>query len=99
MENDRAKQVIVTILQKSLTGQLDPSSNFNPQFVASAIADKVNFEKSYDNVKAERLIKTVIALKKNMQDELVKLTPEDTLLKNFLRGKITAYDELLSVLK
>ena len=98
MEKDRAKYVIVSILQKSLVGQLDPSNNFNPQFVADAITDKVNFEKSYTDIKHELLIKTIIAAKNEMKAEMAKLTPDQILLKNFIHGKLAAYDEVLSAL-
>jgi len=98
MENDRAKQIIVTILQKSLVGHLDPSSNFNPQFVASAIADKVNFEKSYTDTNHELLIKTITAAANEMKTEMSKLTSDQTLLKNFIHGKLAAYGEILAAL-
>jgi len=98
MENDRAKQIIVRVLQNALTGQLDPSSHFNPQFVADAIADKVNFEKSYGDVKNERLIKSIMASKNDVKAELDKLSPDEKLLANFIRGKLEVYEELLSVL-
>jgi len=98
MEKDRAKQVIVSLLQKSLVGQLNPSSNFKPQDVADAIVDKVNFEKSYVNVKHELIIKTVIAAKAEMKAEMDKLNSDQTLLKNFIHGKLAAYDEILAVL-
>lgn len=98
MEKDRAKQIIISVLQKSLVGQLDSSSNFNPQFVANAIADKVNFEKSYAGIKNELVVKSFLSAKAEMKTEMEKLKPEETLLKNFIQGKITAYDEILSAL-
>jgi len=98
MEKDRAKQIIVSLLQKSLVGQLDPSSNFKPQVVADAIADKVNFEKSYVNVKHELIIKDIISAKQEIKAEMDKLSPDQTLLKNFIHGKLAAYDEILAAL-
>jgi len=98
MKKDRAKQIIISVLQKSLVGQLDSSNNFNPQFVADAIADKVNFEKSYTDIKHELLIKTIIAAKSEMKVKMAELTSEQTLLKNFIHGKLAAYDEILSAL-
>lgn len=98
MKTDRAKQIIVEILQKSLIGQLNLSSNFKPQFVADAIADKVNFEKSYTDTKHEILIKAIRNAKNEMEVELEKTSNNETLLKNFIRGKLTAYDEILNTL-
>ena len=43
MENNRAREIIISILQNALTGELDPSSNFKPQDVADAIAVKIDF--------------------------------------------------------
>lgn len=98
MKTDRAKEIIIEILQKSLIGQLNPSSKFKPQFVADAIADKVNFEKSYVDTKHEILIKTIKNAKDEMEAEIEKISNDQTLLKNFIRGKITAYDEILNTL-
>jgi len=98
MKKDRAKELIVSILQKSLIGQLDSSSNFKPQSVAEAIVDKVNFEKSYTDTKHELLIKALIAAKEEMKAEMDKLAPDQTLLKNFIHGKLAAYDEILAAL-
>lgn len=98
MKKDKAKQIIVSLLQKSLIGHLNPISDYKPQAVADAIIDKVNFEKTYANLKHEYLIKTVDASKLEMKAEMAKLTSEQTLLKNFIHGKITAYDEILTIL-
>jgi hypothetical protein len=98
MENDRAKQLIVSLLQQSLIGHLDPSSNYKPQDTADAIIDKVNFEKSYADIKHEHLIKDIMAARLTMMYEMEKLTSEQTLLKNFICGKLAAYDEVLDIL-
>jgi hypothetical protein len=102
METNKATQIIVNILQKSLAGKLDPSCYFNPQFVADAIAAKVDFGKGYVELKNDKLISIIndIIYKKRdeMVDELKKLTESEKLLANFIKGKITAYDEILESL-
>jgi len=103
MEKNRAKEIIVEILQKSLTGQLDPSSNFSPINIAEAIAQKIDFEKPYedsslDNFAAE-LINEIVLLKEQAQKDYDSLSPEeDKLLRNFIKGKHTAYCVILDLI-
>lgn len=100
MEINKAKQTIITILQNALMGHLDPSSNFKPQDVADAIEDKINFGKCYNDVKNDKILSNIINDIKCKQDEMNKclndLKENDKLLANFIRGKITAYDEILN---
>lgn len=102
MEKNRANEIIVALLQQSLAGQLDPSSHFNPQFVAEAIASKIVFEKSYNNEKNDniigKLIDSIVLNKIEMENELKKIQTEETMLRNFVKGKISAYDEMLHTL-
>lgn len=102
METNRAKQIIVEVLQTSLIGHLDPSSNFKPQNVADAIAIKVDFEKTFTDSTCNEiigsLIDNIVSAQKEMKNVLEKLIDEDKLLKNFIKGKLTAYDEILSAL-
>jgi len=102
MEIDRAKQIIVSILQQTLIGQLDPSSHFNPQFVAEAIAAKVDFGKTYSELKNDKvvgkLVEAIVANKTEMTEKLEKLTDDKKLLVNFIRGKLTAYEEILNAI-
>jgi hypothetical protein len=99
---DRAKDIIILILQKTLTGQLDPSSHFNPRFVAEAITARIDFDKSYTETKNDKLIMLIMkAITDNqfeMNDELKKLKGDEKLLANFIHGKLTAYEEMLKVL-
>jgi len=102
MESNRATEIIVTLLQNSLAGQLDCSSHFNPQFVADAIAAKVDFGKSYTKSKNDKIVGVLIDTlveNKNIVNHIIKeLTSSEKLLTNFLKGKITAYDEILEIL-
>lgn len=101
MEPNRAKQIIVDILQTALSGKLDSSCNFNPQAVADAIAVKINFEKTYNNFKSDEITGSIIDFlnkcKKEMNEQLND-NNDNIFLSNFIRGKITAYDEILSIL-
>lgn len=113
METNRANQVIVEVLQVALAGQLKPESNVNPQRIAEAIATKVEFEKTYNDTKSDTitgtLIDKVVALKEEAQKEfesvrktgLMTTNPEEKplLLQNYLKGKITSYEEILAALK
>lgn len=99
METNRAKEIIVSILQTALTGKLDSSSNFRPQDVADAIENKINFGKCYNDIKNDKILSNIIddiTNKKNeMKKELENLNKDEKLLINFLLGKLTAYDEIL----
>jgi len=103
MDKNTAKDIIVEVLQKSLAGQLDPSSNINPKNIADAIAVRVNFEKTFQDSKNDNFIGTLVDYVNGKwietDDELNNLTEDEKLLKNFIRGKITAYEEILEVIK
>jgi vacuolar-type H+-ATPase subunit I/STV1 len=101
MENNRAHEIIVEVLQTALTGKL--SANVNLHDIANAIAAKVEFEKSYTNFKKDKvvgeLIDAIVVNSDDMNTELDKLDEEETLLQNFIQGKLTAYAEMLSIIK
>lgn len=103
METPRANEIIIEVLQDALRGHLDPSSNFNPQNVASAITSKVEFEKTYNNTKSDAiagtLIDKIVSYAASMESELSIVNPEEVIFANFLRGKITAYNEVLDLIK
>ena len=102
MEINRAKQIIIETLQAALAGQLDPSSNFKPQLVPEAIAAKVEFEKTYSGRLNDELVglikESILKNREEMTKELNSLGEDEVLLKNFIRGKITAYMEVLNTL-
>ena len=102
METNRAHEIIVSVLQSALVGKLNPMSNFKPQDVADAIATKVEFEKTYNNSKSDTIIGTlidnIVFRKEQMQNELDKIDTKEIVLRNFIQGKLTAYEEILNVL-
>ena len=103
MKKNQIKIVIVDVLQKTLTGQLKSDSTFNPQHVADAINQKIEFGNTVEDTSTNEVIETIIEslenCKKEIDDEFEKLDPKtDTLLRNFVRGKSHAYQELLDIL-
>ena len=44
------------------------------------------------------LIDTVISYNNEMKKELENLADDEKLLKNFIKGKLTAYEEILSII-
>lgn len=102
MEN-RAKQIIVEILQAALAGKIDTSTNVNPQHIADAIAAKVVFEKTYSTYNKDevigKLIDEIVSYHDEMKGELDKIDiEEERLLKNFMLGKLAAYNEVLDLI-
>lgn len=97
METNRAHEIIVEVLQNALAGKL--SANVNLHDIADAIAVKVNFEKSYTNAKSDqisgKIMDVVLARQEETLQEMEKTTEEEKLLKNFIRGKLTAFAEVL----
>ncbi len=98
------KDALITLIQIYATGKV--KSDFSPQALAEAISAKVDFDQPIDIFSAnknrdviKKLTKGVRELKKNMTEELKKLDKEEKLFANFLRGKITAYQELMDLLK
>jgi len=101
MENNRAHEIIVEVLQNALTGKL--STNVNLHDIADAIAVKVEFEKSYTNLKKDKvvgeIIDAIVKKQNEMQSEYDNLDPKtQVLLQNFINGKLTAYLEVLAII-
>jgi len=103
MEKNRIREIIIELLQETLKGKLDPSTNFNPNFLAEAIMTKVDFEKPYGEIMNEKLIESltiaVSELEKEMDEEYENLEEQEKLLKNFVRGKLHAYKEVIDVIR
>jgi len=98
-----ARQIVVTTLQNALIGQLKPYTNVTPQCLTDAILAKVDFSKPYSEIESEKLITTIIDIIKNLDDEmrieLNNLKGEEKLLANFIHGKLTAYAEIIELIK
>lgn len=97
------EQIIIELLQLTLKGKLKKDTNFNPQAVANAIVTKVDFGMSLNDVEYKRVIaqlyNKLLVYKSDMDEELRDVKPEEKILSNFVRGKITAYNEILDELK
>jgi hypothetical protein len=103
MDTSMTREILIATLQTALVGNLKLTSNVNPQNLADAIITKLNFNKtSVENTNDKMaivLISIVKGLKDEMKDELKSLSENEKLLKNFVHGKITAYEEMLNTLK
>lgn len=107
METNRAKEIIIEVLQKALSGQLNPTSTINPKVIADTIATKVNFEKTFIDSKNDLVIGTIIdkveEIQQDLQTELQNLSGKDPseklLLTNFIHGKRTALEEIIGIIK
>jgi len=104
----KEKEIIITLLQNSLTGELDPSSNFNPQFLADAIIEKIEFDKTLKERNAKKIDEVIESfnemiddIDEDMDTELLKLGTDssDVFIKNFIRGQKTACEKLKDKLK
>lgn len=98
------KNNLINLIQLYATGKV--TNGFNPQALAEAISQKVAFNQPINVFSANKnhevirnLSKGISALKKEMEAELKNLDKEEKLLANFIRGKITAYQELKDLLK
>jgi hypothetical protein len=111
METDRARQIIVAVLQQSLIGKLNTSSKYSPQKVADAIIAKVTFDKSYSDIKSDRIagliIEAIVSNRTEMEKERDRLIEDEKksvdpsqekLLRNYVYGKLAAYQEILSAI-
>lgn len=101
MKSDKNKEMLVKLIQASLTGYIDPSSNFNPSFLADAIITKLELNQTIK----ERMVKDVNEaitafnnmiddIDKDMDLEMQQLGSEEVLLKNFVRGQKTTCEKL-----
>jgi hypothetical protein len=98
------KDLLIGLIQAYATGKV--TNDFNPQILAEAISTKADFTQPIDIFSANKnrdvvrkLTRGVKSLKKEMEGELKKLDKEEKLFANFLRGKITSYQEILDLLK
>jgi len=98
------KDLLIGLIQTYATGKV--TNGFSPQILAEAINQKIDFTQPIDIFSANKnrdvvrkLTRGVKALKKEMEGELKKLDKEEKLFANFLRGKITAYQEIIDLLK
>jgi len=103
MTDKQVKLVIVTTLQQTLAGQLKLDTQFNPQRVADAIIEKINFQQPTNEAKFHEIIETIIdsveTCQNELNDEFEELDQDkEKLLRNFIRGKIIAYQEMIDIL-
>jgi hypothetical protein len=98
------KDNLITLIQIYATGKV--TSDFNPQALAEAISKQVDFDQPIDIFSANKnrdvirkIRQGLSKLKKDMEGELKKLDKEEKLFANFLRGKITAYQEIRDLLR
>jgi len=95
------KDILINLIQASLTGKLDPSSNFSPQEFADAIITKLDLnrtmaERNARNVEAaiESFTGMINDIDKDMDNELEQLGKDEVMVKNFVRGQKTACEKL-----
>jgi len=95
------KTILVDLIQTSLAGKIDPSSNFNPQDFADAIITKLDLnrtltERTAKNV--EELIESFTGMindiDSDMDIELEQLGEDEVMVKNFVRGQKTVCEKL-----
>lgn len=98
------KDTLITLIQIYGTGKVLPG--FSPQVLAEVISKQVDFDQPIDIFSANKNKEVVrkgrqgiSQLKKEMEVELKKLSKDEKLFANFLRGKITAYKEIKDLLK
>ena len=103
MKNDKLEEILVSILQTTLAGKIKADSDINPVHIAKAMIAKVEFAKPFNNIENERVVNilssTILSNKSDMDEELKTVKPDEKILGNFVRGKITAYEEILDALK
>jgi uncharacterized coiled-coil protein SlyX len=100
------KTILVELIQNSLTGKLDPSTHFNPQFLADAIIEKLELEKTFEERNIKKINDAIDSfnnmideIDKDMDLELQSLGADEILLKNFIRGQKTTCEKLKESLK
>jgi hypothetical protein len=103
MKNEKTKEIIIGLLQSALTNKLKIDSHVNPQHIADAIIQKTQFETSFNGNLKKEVLETVINNITECKDELDKEydnldIEKEKLLRNFVRGKSTAYEEILDIL-
>jgi len=102
MDKDRARIFMIEVLQNTLAGKIKLESNVSPQRIADALIEKINFERLSMESKNEELISLIIEginkYQVEMKKELDNLNDDQKLLENYIRGKLTAYVEVLDII-
>ena len=98
------KNSIIALIQTYAAGKVNPG--FSPQALAEAISQQIKFNQPIDIFSAnknkdvvQKVRQGLSKLKKEMAEELKKLDKDEKLFANFLKGKITAYQEIRDLLK
>ena len=96
------KTILINLIQASLAGKIDPSSNFSPQNLADAIITKLDLSRTLTerNAKSvEEAIETftemIDEIDKDMDNELEQLGTDEVMVKNFVRGQKTVCEKLI----
>ena len=104
MKNER--DILIELIQASLAGKIDPSSNFNPADFADAIVTKLDLNRTLEERNAKKVEDAVQAfnesineIDKDMDIELEQMGKDEVLLKNFVRGQKEACEKLRSSLE
>lgn len=95
------RDLLIELIQESLIGKLDSSANFNPQFLADAIIEKMKFNSTIRERNSSKLEEAIEKfnefindINNDMDDELKQLGKDEVLLKNFVNGQKTACEKL-----
>lgn len=94
------KTLVIDFLQKVLAGKL--KENVNLEHIAESLISVTDFNRTYDEVEGKRVTEiidkaknSVELFKKQMEDELSSTGDDEKLLKNFIKGRIESYEEIL----
>jgi hypothetical protein len=94
----KTRDTLINLIQASLVGKINSGVDFRPQFLADAIISKTEFDKPFNHqthhVELISSIRVFIdSLKEEMSGSLSELREDETILKNFINGQITACDK------
>jgi len=99
MKNER--EILINLIQSSLAGKIDPSTNFSPQDFADAIITKLDLNRTLQERTAKSVEETIETfneflneIDKDMDNELEQLGADEVNVKNFARGQKTACEKL-----
>lgn len=105
-DNEEQRKLVIELIQTSLIGKIDPSINFNPQFLADAILEKLDFNLPLEERNSKIVNNTIKVfegmldeINKDMDNEMEQLGKDEVLLKNFIKGQKTACEKLRENLK
>ena len=100
------KTILINLIQASLAGKIDPSSNFSPQDFADAIITKLDLNRTLTEKNAksvdeavESFSKMIDEIDRDMDIELEQLGKDEVMVKNFVRGQKTVCEKLKSEIK